>query len=166
MIRAHLTRGRVLTLTAFAMVIAALTTTAVLLLDRTRQAEAEGTSRDSAQEASKTLVPKVLSYSYQTLQADIANATGAATGNFKQNLQALMTEVVQPTATSDNVVTKAAVTHTAVVEASAGDVVLLVLLSQESTSRNQPTPVVSPSSARVQLHRDGDQWLIADLQPL
>ncbi|MFJ8816427.1 hypothetical protein [Amycolatopsis thermoflava] len=43
---------------------------------------------------------------------------------------------------------------------------LLVLLSQESTSKNQPAPVVSASSARVQLHRDGDRWLVADLQPL
>ncbi|HVV08210.1 hypothetical protein [Amycolatopsis sp.] len=166
MIRAHLTRARVLVLTAFVLVIAALVAGSAVLFGQTRQAEADSAARDSAQEAGKTLVPKVLSYNYQTLQADIANATGAATGNFKQNLQALMTQVVQPTATNDNVVTKASVTHTAVVDGHGGDVVLLVLLSQESTSRNQPTPVVSTSSARVQLHRDGDRWLVADLQPL
>jgi len=166
MTRPHLTRRRVLTLAAFAVVIAALVTSSVVLFQRTRQAEAAESARAGAQEASKTLVPQVLSYSYQTLQADIATATGAAAGNFQQNLRALMTQVVQPTATSENVVTKAAVTHTAVVEAREGDVVLLVLISQESTSRNQAAPVVSASSARVQLHREGDRWLIADLQPL
>jgi Mce-associated membrane protein len=137
-----------------------------LLLRANHQSSEVSAARASAEDASKMLVPHVLSYSYQTLDADVTTATDAATGNFKQNLQALMTQVVKPSATNDNVVTKATVTHTSVVEAQPDEVILLVLLSQESTSRTQTTPVVSSSSARVQLHRVNGQWLVSDLQPL
>jgi Mce-associated membrane protein len=162
----RLPRGRVLAVIALGVVIAALVTTSALLLSQEHQSNEVNAARASAQDASKTLVPHVLSYSYQTLDADVSTATGAATGNFKQNLQALMTQVVKPTATNDNVVTRATVTHSSVVEAQQDEVVLLVLLSQESTSRTQTTPVVSSSSARVQLHRVNGQWLVSDLQPL
>lgn len=161
-----LPRRRILVLAAFAVVISALLVTSGLLLRRSEQASAVTAARDSAQETAKTIVPRVLSYSYQTLTADIANATGATTGDFTQNLRSLMTQMVQPTATADNVVTHATVTHTAVVEAQSDEVVLLILLSQESTSKTQQTPVISASSARVQLRRVDGQWLVADLQPL
>ncbi|HVW45233.1 MAG TPA: hypothetical protein VHC18_28170 [Amycolatopsis sp.] len=166
MIRLRRPRRRELVVAAFAIVIAASLTEGGLLLRDAQAASAVSAARGDAQAAVTTIVPRVLSYSYRTLPADMATATGAATGDFKQNLQALMTQVVQPTASSDQVTTKATVTHAAVVEARQDEVVLLVLLSQESTSKSQPTPVVSASSARVQLRRSGGQWLVADLQPL
>lgn len=166
MTRLRRPRPRVLVATALVIAIAASITASGFLLRDSQNASAVSAARQDAQEAAKTIVPRTLSYSYQTLPADIAAATGAATGEFKQNLQALMTQVVQPSASGNQVTTKATVTHTSVVEASRDEVLLLVLLSQESTSKDQPTPVINASSARVQLRHVGDQWLVADLQPI
>ncbi|MEX5637130.1 hypothetical protein [Parafrankia sp. FMc2] len=166
MIRLRRPRRRELAVAALSIAIAASLTESGLLLRDAQATSAVSAARDDTQEAVETIVPRALSYSYRTLPADIATATGAATGNFKQNLQALMTQVVTPTATGDQVTTKATITHAAVVEARQDEVVLLVLLSPESTSKSQPTPVVGSSSARVQLQHTGGQWLAADLQPL
>jgi Mce-associated membrane protein len=159
-------KGRAAVVTTFVVVIAALSAAGtVQYLQRQNSADVND-SRSSAQDAVKTTVPRVLSYSYRTLDTDIAAATASTTGNFKQNIQALMSEMVSPSARQNEVVTKAAVSNAAVVDAKPDEVVLLVTLSQESTSKTQPTPAINSSSARVQLHRVDGQWLVADLQPL
>ena len=72
---------------------------------------------------------------------------------------------MRPTATQRRIVTEAVVNAAGVVSVdSDAEVVVLVFLTQSTTTKNTEEPAVSGSRVEVTMRRTDSEWLIADLQ--
>ena len=120
---------------------------------------------DEALQSVRTRLPDLLSYRYATLEDDLENALRQTTGDFTDDYEALIDEVVRPTATQRRIVTEAVVNAAGVVSVdSDAEVVVLVFLTQSTTTKNTEEPAVSGSRVEVTMRRTDSEWLIADLQ--
>lgn len=120
---------------------------------------------DEALQSVRTRLPDLLSYRYATLEDDLDNALRQTTGGFTDDYAALIDEVVRPTATQRRIVTEAVVNAAGVVSVdSDAEVVVLVFLTQSTTTKNTEEPAVSGSRVEVTMRRTDSEWLIADLQ--
>ena len=120
---------------------------------------------DEALQSVRTRLPDLLSYRYATLEDDLENALRQTTGDFTDDYAALIDEVVRPTATQRRIVTEAVVNAAGVVSVdSDAEVVVLVFLTQSTTTKNTEEPAVSGSRVEVTMRRTDSEWLIADLQ--
>lgn len=120
----------------------------------------------AAADAAKRILPQLLSYDHRTFATSVQTARGLTTGPFTDEFGTLMSQVVQPMATQQEVVTQATVPAISVVHADRSDVVLLAYIDQSTTAKDRPGPSVSLSGVRVTLHNTGGQWLVSALQPV
>jgi len=118
-----------------------------------------------ALEAARERLPELLSYRFATLEEDLDEALAQTTGDFTSEYAALIDEVVRTTAAQRRIITEASVNGAGVVEVeSEKEVVVLVFLTQSTTSRNSSDPAVSGSRVEVSMRREGSDWLIAGLR--
>ncbi|WP_300641487.1 hypothetical protein [Nocardioides sp.] len=118
-----------------------------------------------ALQAARERLPELLSYRFATLEEDLEDALAQTTGDFTAEYGALIEEVVRTTAAQRRIITEATVDGAGVVEVESEDeVVVLVFLTQSTTTRNSSDPAVSGSRVEVTMRRVGSDWLIADLQ--
>ncbi len=109
-------------------------------------------------------VPLLLSYRYATLEEDLDTALDQTTGAFTDEYGDLIDEVVRTAATQRRIITEANVNAAGVVSVDSDEeVVVLVFLTQSTTSRSSPDPVVSGSRVEVTMRRVGSAWLVAGL---
>jgi len=149
-----------------ALVIAGLGVTDYVLAGRAADRTESTSAEHAAVTAAKTRVPAILSYSYKTLAHDLQLAQASTTGSFHSDYQKLLATVVEPSATSKKIVNKATVTGAAVVTGNASHVVVLVFVTQTTTSADGGTPLVSGSRVNVTMTKTHGQWLVSALDPV
>ena len=121
-------------------------------------------ARSEALAAARSRVPVLLTYSYRTLEDDLARSVDQTTGKFQSEYRQLAKDVVKRTATRKRVSTTAVVTGAGVVRGDRHKVVVLVFLTQTTTSPGAaPSKVVN--RVEVAMEPGGDGWKIASLTP-
>lgn len=123
-------------------------------------------AKASALAASNDIVPKLLSYRFDSIEKDLGDASNALTGDFKDQFVSLTQQTIIPSAKQASIVTATTVAGTSVVSASADSATVLMFLNQSTTSSDAPNPKLDSSRVRVQMHKVGDEWLIANLEPV
>jgi Mce-associated membrane protein len=163
-----LSRGR-RRLIATAVVIVLLLVTifagTILVLAARKHAEAE-TARTEGLHAAIEDTTKLLSYDYRTLDANLSAADAITTGEFADQYRGLATQLIKPNAMEQQIVTTAQVVGSSVVTATPGGLVALLYLNQTTTGREQPTPRIDRSRARVTLILDNGSWRISEIAPV
>lgn len=122
-------------------------------------------SRTQALEEARVRVPLLLSYRSATLEEDLDTALEQTAGGFAEEYRQLVDEVVTPTATERGISTEATVSASGVVRAEEDEVVVLVFLTQTTTTARSRNPAVSGSRVEVTMQPVGDDWKIAGFDP-
>jgi Mce-associated membrane protein len=132
---------------------------------RSDNSDTEQARQDALRNAQQR-VPALLSYDYRKLGSYVRTAPDNATGRFKTDFTSLVARVIAPLAKQKQVVTNATVKQAGIVDASADQVTVLVLLDQTTRSTASKTGQLDGSRDRVVMRKVGGTWLIAALDPV
>lgn len=108
----------------------------------------------------------LLSYSPDSLDKDFANAKTHLSGDFLSYYNQFTEQIVAPAAKQKALKTNARVLGAAVQELHPDSAVVLVLVDQSTTSKDNPDPAMASSSVLVSLARVNDKWLITKFDPV
>ncbi|MCV7411239.1 hypothetical protein AWC05_27965 [Mycobacterium florentinum] len=108
----------------------------------------------------------LLSYSPDTLDKDFAAAKSHLSGDFLSYYNQFTEQIVAPAAKQKSLKTNARVLGAAVQELHPDSAVVLVLVDQSTTSKDNPDPAMSSSSVLVSLSRVNGNWLITKFDPV
>ena len=112
------------------------------------------------------VVPKLLSYDFDTAEAHFAEVLDDLGGNFRGQFEEVGRTVIVPSALERKVVTSADVLESAVVDSGTNDAVILLFLNQSTTSAESPETKLDGSRVRVHVERSDGRWLITELTPV
>ncbi|BBY24573.1 hypothetical protein [Mycobacterium stomatepiae] len=108
----------------------------------------------------------LLSYSPDTLDKDFAAAKSHLSGDFLSYYNQFTQQIVAPAAKQKSLKTNARVLGAAVQELHPDSAVVLVLVDQSTTSKDNPEPSMASSSVLVSLTRVNGNWLITKFDPV
>jgi Mce-associated membrane protein len=108
----------------------------------------------------------LLSYSAETLDADLARAKQQVAAPLAQRFDHLAESSIAPSTRQQDITTKAAVVRAGVVDAQPERVVVLMFVDQSTTRASQPQPVQQTSQTIVTMIRTHVGWLISDMSPI
>jgi Mce-associated membrane protein len=108
----------------------------------------------------------LLSYSPDTLDKDFAAAKSHLSGDFLSYYNQFTEQIVAPAAKQKSLKTNARVLGAAVQELHPDSAVVLVLVDQSTTSKDNPDPSMASSSVLVSLSRVNGAWLITKFDPV
>lgn len=108
----------------------------------------------------------LLSYSPDTLDKDFAAAKTHLSGDFLSYYNQFTEQIVAPAAKEKSLKTNARVLGAAVQELHPTSAVVLVLVDQSTTSKDNPDPAMASSSVLVSLTRVNGSWLITKFDPV
>jgi Mce-associated membrane protein len=165
-LRAWSPRKRITIVSALAVLAASLWGACVYLYLQTTTTDRINTAQASAVNSANDLVPKILSYKFDSVDADLANGLAGTTADFKNQFATLSTQLIAPAAKNQNIVTTATVNGTSVISATADKVDLLVFIDQTTTSKDAAPPRLDGSRVRVTMSLVDSKWLISNLTPV
>ena len=116
-------------------------------------------ARQAVLDVAKPNVPKVLTYSADTVEQDIAAATAVLTGDFLAYYKDFASQTVIPGAQQDRISTTATVVAAAVESLTADRTTVVVFVNQATTKDGAPV-TNSSSSILVGMTRVDGKWLI------
>lgn len=108
----------------------------------------------------------LLSYSPDSLDKDFAAAKSHLSGDFLSYYNQFTEQIVAPAAKQKSLKTNARVLGAAVQELRPDSAVVLVLVDQSTTSKDNPDPAMASSSVLVSLSRVNGNWLITKFDPV
>jgi Mce-associated membrane protein len=108
----------------------------------------------------------LLSYSPDSLDKDFAAAKSHLSGDFLSYYNQFTEQIVAPAAKQKSLKTNARVLGAAVQELRPNSAVVLVLVDQSTTSKDNPEPAMAASSVLVSLTRVNSNWLITKFDPV
>lgn len=108
----------------------------------------------------------LLSYSPDSLDKDFANAKSHLSGDFLSYYNQFTEQIVAPAAKQKSLKTNARVLGAAVQELHPDSAVVLVLVDQSTTSKDNPDPAMAASSVLVSMARVNGTWLITKFEPV
>lgn len=108
----------------------------------------------------------LLSYSPDSLDKDFAAAKTHLSGDFLSYYNQFTEQIVAPAAKQKALKTNARVLGAAVQELHPNSAVVLVLVDQSTTSKDNPDPSMASSSVLVSLTRVNGAWLITKFDPV
>lgn len=108
----------------------------------------------------------LLSYSPESLDKDFAAAKSHLSGDFLSYYNQFTEQIVAPAAKQKSLKTSARVIGAAVSELHPNSAVVLVLVDQSTTSKDNPDPAMASSSVLVSLARVNGAWLITKFDPV
>jgi Mce-associated membrane protein len=108
----------------------------------------------------------LLSYSPDSLDKDFAAAKSHLSGDFLSYYNQFTEQIVAPAAKQKSLKTNARVLGAAVSELHPNSAVVLVLVDQSTTSKDNPEPAMASSSVLVSLARVNGNWLITKFDPV
>lgn len=138
---------------------------AVLTGVQAHRAGVEADARTDALAAAQKRVPELLGYDSATLDEDLADALAQTTGEFTSDYGQILDDVVRPQAKARRISTVAQVSAAGVVRGDADRVVVLLFLTQTTTT-GKDGATVAGSRVEVTMERAGDDWRIAGLRPV
>ncbi len=121
---------------------------------------------DQAVRAASDGAVALLSYSSDTLDRDVANATPHLTGDFLDYYNKFTSEVVGPAVRQKHLTQKAVVIRAAVSQLHPQSAVVLVYIDETTTSAEKKDPLKTPTIVRVTLAKVNGSWLISKLDPV
>jgi Mce-associated membrane protein len=131
-----------------------------------RRYEQTAEARTAAMSTAASSVVKLLSYNFRTIDRQVSDTQGMITGKFKDDYAALVNNTVAPTAKDKQIAVQTAIADNGVVSSSAGQVVLLMFVNQQSESLLKPNAVLTGSRIRVTMQNEQGKWLISELTPV
>ena len=108
----------------------------------------------------------LLSYSPESLDKDFAAAKSHLSGDFLSYYNQFTEQIVAPAAKQKSLKTNARVLGAAVQELRPDSAVVLVLVDQSTTSKDNPDPSMAASSVLVSMTRVNGTWLITKFDPV
>ena len=108
----------------------------------------------------------LLSYSPDSLDKDFAAAKSHLSGDFLSYYNQFTEQIVAPAAKQKSLRTTARVLAASVSELHPDSAVVLVLVDQTTTSKDNPDPAMASSSVLVSLSRVSGKWLITKFDPV
>jgi Mce-associated membrane protein len=108
----------------------------------------------------------LLSYSPESLDKDFATAKSHLSGDFLSYYNQFTDQIVAPAAKQKSLKTNARVLGAAVQELHPDSAVVLVLVDQSTTSKDNPDPSMASSSVLVSMTRVHGNWLITKFDPV
>lgn len=108
----------------------------------------------------------LLSYSPDSLDKDFAAAKSHLSGDFLSYYNQFTEQIVAPAAKQKSLKTNARVLGAAVQDLHPDSAVVLVLVDQSTTSKDNPDPTMASSSVLVSLSRVNGTWLITKFDPV
>jgi Mce-associated membrane protein len=108
----------------------------------------------------------LLSYSPESLDKDFATARSHLSGDFLSYYNDFSQQVVAPAAREKSLKTTAHVVGAALSELRPDSAVVVVFVDQMTTSKDTPSPAMSPSSVLVRMARVNGSWLIVKFDPV
>ncbi|MDN3459906.1 hypothetical protein [Rhodococcus sp. APC 3903] len=112
------------------------------------------------------IVPKLLSYDFDTVEQHFAEMQDDLGGDFRTQFEDVGRTVIVPSARERQVVTTAEVLEAAVVAADTENVDVLLFLNQSTTSSESQETKLDGSRVRVHVERADGGWLITELTPV
>lgn len=125
-------------------------------------AAADDSGVRAAQVAAERAVVPVLSYDYETLEADQREAQALMTGGYREEYDKLFT-VLEENAPRTRTKVSATVVSSGVVRASDDRVQVLVFVDRPTTNKLHAEPVVYKDQVTVSMQRVDGEWLVDDL---
>ena len=133
---------------------------------RSAAADQREASRAAAVQSARIRVPVILSYSYQSLDDDLAMSRANIAGSFQDKYAKILSSKVFPGVKAGKLTTKTTVTGAALVESETNRAVVLLFLSQSTTKGANSVPVVSSARVNATLTRTGSSWFVAGIRTL
>lgn len=158
-------RTRVITLVLLIVLTLAASGAATVLVLAERRAEAITDARFDAVTAARQRVARILTYSADTIDADIDRARQDTAGAFAQYYLPFARQSIAPAVRKEGTSSVAVVSRAAAVSATEDTVVVVVFIDQQTSSKAQPRPRSTSSTARVTMTKVAGQWLISELTP-
>lgn len=125
----------------------------------TKQNEAAATA------AAKTDIGQILSYSYKTQKQDVAEGLSESTGQFKGQFTTTLEPVLQSSdMTKQQIVNKALTPVAAPLRSSGDQVVVMVFLVQQTTSKSNPKGQTSSSEILATMQKVNGKWLVEEFE--
>jgi Mce-associated membrane protein len=157
-------KGRPIAVAAVLVALAA----AILCGLQAHRAGAVDDARAEALAAAEKRVPDLLSYDSATLEEDLRRARSQTTGDFTADYGRILTDVVAPQAKARSISTRAVVGAAGVVRGDADEVVVLLFLTQTTSTGAGGADGTSVAGSRVEVTMlpDGDGWKIGSLEPV
>lgn len=121
---------------------------------------------DRAAAAASEGIVAILTYTPDTVDADVNKAKTHLTGDFLSYYDDFTQKIVAPAAKQKAVTTTAQVVGSAVAELHRDSAVVLVFVNQTMTSKDRPEPGIATSSVLVTLTKVDDTWLISKFDPV
>lgn len=120
----------------------------------------------AAVEAASSATATLLSYTPETIDADLAAARSVMTGEFATYYGGFTSEVVAPAARDRGVKAQAHVIDSALMDIQPDQAKVLVFLKQETASRERPEAAVTASSVAVTVTKVDGTWLVSAFDPV
>jgi Mce-associated membrane protein len=159
-------RWRIVSLAVLVLLVAGAGFWDASLASQQSQTQQTQNAENAAMAAATTDVGQILSYDYQHLTADLAQASRDTTGEFNSQFAVLATELISPAATQQHTITKATVPDVSVVSATGNQVVVLAFVDQSTTDKSQPKAQKNVSQVKVTMQNVGGRWLVEQFQAL
>ncbi|MDM4142797.1 MULTISPECIES: hypothetical protein [Mycobacterium] len=160
----YLARWRLIVATTLLTAAVGVSAGVYFTLYRPDQQVGDAAARRAVQAASDGAVA-VLSYSYDHLNRDFANAKSHLTGDILTYYSKFSDDVVAPTAEKGQLTASAKVIRAAVSELHADSAVVLVFVDQTTKSAQKKDPENTQSSVSVTLRKVDGSWLISKFDP-
>ncbi|HET7683299.1 MAG TPA: hypothetical protein VFK34_06500 [Marmoricola sp.] len=119
-------------------------------------------ARDAALSAATKLTESVLSYKWNTLEADREKAEAGMTDDFRKEYRQAMDSVARQTR-RNQVVLKADVVAAGLVSADEHQARVLAFTNQSTTTQNSDTPRIDQNRVLVTLTRADGDWRLSDM---
>ncbi|WP_217627050.1 mammalian cell entry protein [Prescottella equi] len=131
-----------------------------------RETDATERARSEVLDIVDGKVVAMLGYNHNTAQDQLHAAAEGLTDGYKAEYLELVDKTIAPGAKEKAIDVQVTSSAKSVVEASPDRVVTLLYLNQITTSSESPEAVSSGSRVRVEMVKDGDDWLINWLTPI
>lgn len=122
-------------------------------------------AREDSVAAARSIAIAMLTYEPQTVEQQLGAAKEQLTGGFRDTYGSMIDTVVVPGAKEQQISAVTDVPAAASVTAEADHAVVLLFVNQTVTVGTNP-PANTASSVRVTLDKVGDQWLVANFEPI
>ena len=116
----------------------------------------------AAQAAAERAIVPVLSYDYETLEADQKRAASYLTSSYRADYDQLF-GVISDNAPSTQTKVSAQVVGSGIVRSGEDRVDVLVFVDRPTTNKLTPEPVIYKDQVTVTMQKVGDDWLIDNL---
>lgn len=121
---------------------------------------------EAARQAADTAVPRLFSFDYKKLDADLAAQRAQTTGDFTREVENVTGPALRPIAAKEHVVVQAVSLGSAVVDDSGPDVQVLVFLNQAVTLDLLSAPRLDRNRVVATMRQVGNDWKVAGIKAL